>query len=450
MRFSRLYACVLGCIVSALVFAGAAAAATNAVVRGGTVLDFQGSVRTGLEHSPRLKRSSIEVGIRRLGQADMKWDYVPSVFVNVSYLVTRPASADSPMSISASTGPYDPIKPYFTIQAAEEFTRIAVLVHLQEMAEGIHEIGKIFLQLDAAERGMAVQDEVVRLAEQNRTMWEKMKGSAGDSLIDRQIAEKELEESQIVRERLRMASSALSENLLTFLGVSPGSQVTIVASNAIEQVIGRFEPAKATLLEARDHSTEIQVQEIQKKLQELSILAAYAKYIPSPVISLRTADPLDSSSNDSGLYLAVGLDIHVWDGFDRRRDVRRQKEILRQFELDYDKAANALSTTWKSAQDSHRIASLDLKASEAQLEIARLRAERDRISHESATLPVHQLQEGRLRHLQARQYAIAKALDCNLSILYLRHLSGNLRDSYVDSRALSAELLEGRTAGSDR
>lgn len=424
-----------------------AAADTNAGPDAASkALTYDECVRLGLQQSPMLKKSAIEVDIRRLTESDMKWDYLPSVYINTSYYVTKPDYTTSDYDTSFSTGPYDLIQPYFGIRAAKEFTRIAVLAHLQTIAEGLHEIGKIFLQVDAAEQTLAVQDDIIRLAGQNKAQSEALADSPNNTALDRQITARELEEARIEKERLLAVKSAITDRLLALIGASARDGAIIATSNAYAQVVGSFVPEQATLQIVSAHSTELQIREIQKRLQDLNISAAYAKYIPSPVISMRTADPLQNTS-DNNFYLTVGINFQIWDGLDRSRNVTRQKNVLRQMEMDFENASQNLKQTWVSASNQCRIALLDFKLAAAQEEINRLKKEQNRISHESGTLPAYMLRENQAKHLVTRKLKIARKLDYDLSILYMRHLSGNLRDSYIDQKDFSVELREGSRKG---
>jgi outer membrane protein TolC len=409
-------------------------------------MNFAECVRVGLQQSSVLKKSAIEIDVRRLAESDMKWDYAPSIYINTSYYVTKPDYASGSYDLSLTTGPYDFIQPYFGVRAARGFTRIAVLTHLQAIADGLHEIGKIFFRMEAADQTLAVQDDVIRLAEQNEAQSEALKDSPDSRAMDRQIAASELAAARTERERLLAVKSAIRDRLFYLIGNPLRTDTSIVTSNTYGQVIGAFAPERVTLRDASEHSTELQIRDIEKKLQDLNIHAAYAKYIPSPFASLRTADPLQSGADD-GLYLTVGVNFQIWDGLDRRRNVTRQKNVLRQIEMDFENAEQTLKQTWSSASNQYRIASLDLKVAEAQEEIARLKKEQHRIGHESGTLPAFLLRENLARHLAARKAKIAKTLDYNLSVLYMRHLSGDLQESYVDQKAFSVELREGTKKG---
>ncbi|MDD4871428.1 MAG: TolC family protein [Kiritimatiellae bacterium] len=403
------------------------------------VLDFNACIQAGLKHSPLLKRSSIEINIRRLNESDMRWDYIPSVFINTSYLITSPDYVNDRATFSFSTGPYDFIQPYFAIRAAKEFTRIAVLVHLQTIAEGLYESGKVFLRLDFADQALTIQDEIIRLTEQNIDVNEAMKGLANYSPIDKQIAEKELEEARIEKEKLIVLKTSLTESLLSLMGLPLDSKINIITTNASNQVIDRFDPRNITLSQAKEHSVALEISTIKKKLQELNIRAAYAKYIPSPVLSIITADPLYNNT-DTGSYLVLGINLLAWDGFDRRRNVTRQKDVLKQYDLDYDMEEQKFIIAWKVAQNQNNLASLDLKAAETIQEITKLKTEQIKIKHESGALPIGMLQENRRGYLLAQKNRISKNLDYYLSILYVRHLSGELRDSFINPKSFSVEL----------
>ena len=94
-------------------------------------------------------------------------------------------------------------------------------------------------------------------------------------------------------------------------------------------MLGSFDPATATLEQAKNRSYELKVLEIHKQLQTYNIRLAIAKVFPTILFTTQTPDPL-SVNTGYGLYVGFGLEIPVWDGFKRIRNISRQKAVLKQ------------------------------------------------------------------------------------------------------------------------
>ena len=94
-------------------------------------------------------------------------------------------------------------------------------------------------------------------------------------------------------------------------------------------MLGSFDPATASLEQAKDRSYELKAIELHKQLQDYNIRLAKSKVLPTFVFTTQTPSPLNVTSG-SGLYVGLGLQIPVWDGFKRIRNVSRQKAVLKQ------------------------------------------------------------------------------------------------------------------------
>ena len=119
--------------------------------------------------------------------------------------------------------------------------------------------------------------------------------------------------------------------LKNFLGLKSTQDFTPDFRDSRRQVLGSFDPATATPDKAKDRSYELKTIELYKQLQNYNIRLAKAKVLPTFVFNTQTPSPLNVT-NGSGLYVGLGLQIPVWDGFKRIRDVSRQKATLRQIE----------------------------------------------------------------------------------------------------------------------
>ena len=95
-------------------------------------------------------------------------------------------------------------------------------------------------------------------------------------------------------------------------------------------------------------------------MQEYNITVAKTRVYPSILLSASTPNPLYSTT--TGIYVGVGLDIPVWDGLKRIRDVGRQKTILRQLDVEKDAKEGDLGDQWNAAEENLKKAAADLEA----------------------------------------------------------------------------------------
>jgi len=161
---------------------------------------------------------------------------------------------------------------------------------------------------------------------------------------------------------------------------------------------------------------------------------AKARIFPSLLLTTQTPDPL-SVTNARGLYLGVGLEVPVWDGFKRVRDVSRQKAVLKQFSADKDLKENDLTDKWSTIQEELRSAAANLKLAQSQEELTQLKERQSEIRYQSGAEPLPTWLAARRAILETQKSAAARGLEYDELVLNLRHFSGDLGNSYVDQNS---------------
>ena len=159
------------------------------------------------------------------------------------------------------------------------------------------------------------------------------------------MATQELELAKNEQERLELTRKRTLTNLKTFLGLKPEQPVEFDLRDARRQVLGSFDPAAATLEQAKARSFELKILELKKELQGYNVTLAKTKVLPDLLFTTQTPDPL-SVTSARGLYVGLGLQVPVWDGLKRIRNISRQKAILKQVGADKDVKEIDLTDKW--------------------------------------------------------------------------------------------------------
>lgn len=398
-------------------------------------VNYDRAVRLALRRSPYFTQSSLEIEIKRLDESDSKFSLIPSVNFRTQYYVTRPeSSSNRPYSLSFTSHDYNPFESYFTLQARKVFTQISILTHVQVINEGIQKLGRMFLEMDALKQAAARQEDLVDLAQKNLDYFQnRVRIGAGTSLEVR-VAAQELAGAKAERERIASSQKRLQERMKVFIGMKPEQTLEIDCKDARRQVMGGFDPAAATLEQARNRSQEIKIAELKKELQSYNIILAKAKLLPSLFAGAITPDPLNAVQSRE-MFVYIGLDVPVWDGFKRLRNISRQKTILRQFDVDTDIKTSDLAGKWFDALENLRSADVARNSALAQEELARLKERQGEIRYRSGGEPLAVYLEGRKSLVEAQRNTFLKTMDYDLAVLGLRHLSGDLGASYVDANS---------------
>ena len=134
-------------------------------------------------------------------------------------------------------------------------------------------------------------------------------------------------------------------------------------------------------------SYELKGLELQKELQTYHIRLAKSKVLPTIVFNTQTPSPL-SVSNGQGLYVGFGLEIPVWDGFKRIRNVSRQKAVLKQLEAHKAEKENSIEDKWFNTLELIQEAGVTLKNAQTMENLARLKAQQNEVRYQSGEAPL--------------------------------------------------------------
>jgi outer membrane protein TolC len=405
-------------------------------VRGGEAVNgpvnFDRAVRLALVRSPYFTKSSLEIEVKRLDEKDSKFDLIPPVTFRTQYYVDQPTDVRGrPYTLNFISSNYNPVESYFSLQAKKLLTQISVLAHMQVISVGIQKLGKMFLEMEALKQAAARQEDLIDLARQNLTFFQNRLHLGTVTSLEIKIAEQELSGAQAEKEHIAYSQNRLQENIKAFIGLKASQPLNLDYKDARRQVIGAFDPGAANLEQAKAHSYELKISALKKQLQNYNILLAKAKLLPSFFVSAQSPDPLTSTSR--GLFFAVGLEVPVWDGFKRLRNISRQKTILRQFEAETNEKGIDLTDKWQEAQENVRAATVSRKSAQALEELARLKERQGEIRYHSGGQPLTVYLDARKGLVGAQKNTFLKTMDYDLAVIKLRQLSGDLDASYVDA-----------------
>jgi outer membrane protein TolC len=397
-------------------------------------VDFDSCVQLALRQSPFFTKSTLEIEIRRLDEADSKADIFPSFTVSTRYYVSQPKNpfVTDPLdySFALSTGEYNPIFAYLSLKAKRIITRIATMAHLKVIATGLKRLGKAFLELEAAERLARLQGTAANLAQENLRYFRERQKLGEITPMEVQIASQEKEVAAAEQENLVASQGKLKEAIRDFLALKPGQPLHLELSQARRQVLGDFDPAKANKEKAEERDFEVRVEKLKKELQSWNVTLAKMKFLPSLNFTLQTPDPL-SQTNTRGTFFSVGLSFPLYDGFKRVRNITRQKTILKQLTSEVDVKASKFTQEWRKAEEDLRIAVTALRVAQAQEKLAHLKERQGETLYQSGEKDFSVFMAARQARVKVQMEVVKTALDYDLAALELQYLTGDLVTRYV-------------------
>jgi outer membrane protein TolC len=402
----------------------------------GTQLTFEEAVKIALTQSPAFAKSSLEIDIRRMDETDSRYGMVPPLTFRTIYYLNRPSHTGSnqPYSLSFVTDPYNPLGTYFTLQAQKLVTQVAVLTHLQAISKGLERLGGFYLELDALQKLDACQRELIQVFRENLTFAENRMSIGTGTSLEVKVARQQLELALGEREGIALSMQRALVGLKNFLGLQSTQDFTPNFRDSKRQVMGSFDPATTTLEQAKSRSYELKSLELYKQLQTYNILLAKSKVLPTVLFNTQTHDPL-SVSTGSGLYVGVGLEIPVWDGFKRIRNVSRQKAVLKQIGAEKMVKESGLEDKWFGNLSMIQEKGVALKESQTLENLARLKAQQNDVRYQSGEEPLTVVLGSRKEVLTIQRTTLRRGLEYDKAVLQLRENSGDLGYSYVDANS---------------
>ncbi|MBP7828821.1 MAG: TolC family protein [Kiritimatiellae bacterium] len=382
-------------------------------------LAFRDGVAQALAHSPYLEAGGIEVSMRELDEADARSEYVPRFSLRTRYYVDPPAGSDERLYLSFAVDPYNPVEAHLSLRAQKLLTRLAVLAHLQTIADGLRRVGAGWLEVEALGRLEGLESELLSLAEAGVATASNRVAAGTRPEPEWRAAEREVEIRRLQLDHTRRTRAEVLEGLAALIGWPEDRAFSVEAASAAAQVLGDPPDPGAAWETVRDRSIESEARDLQRQLQELRILAARAAYIPDLWLGVSTPDPL-SGADDGDFYFSVGVDIPIWDGWKRAREIARQKAALLQQDRSGRLEVLDLRARWRAAESACRATELDWLAAQAAAEKAD-QAERQAAAGDAA-------RRARAEWLDAERRALRAELIYHKACLERDALSGALLD----------------------
>jgi len=402
----------------------------------GSPLTFEEAVKIAITQSPYFTKSSLDIDITRLDETDSRYAMIPPLTFTTYYYVNRPsgASQGKPYSLSFTTLPYNPLGAYFTLQAQKLATKATILSHLRVISSGLSSLGSCYLTLDAMHKQAGIQKDLIKVAQENLTYAENRVAIGTGTSLEVKMAQQQLQLARGEQEGIALAIKGTLSSLRNLLGWPSNQDITPAFYDSRRQVLGSFNPATVTLEQAKTSSYELKVYDIYKQLQQYNISLAIAKSLPTIVFNTQTPNPL-SVSTGYGLYVGLGLEIPVWDGFTRIRNVSRQKALLKQIGAKKGEKENTLEDKWIFNLEKIQEKSVVLKNGQSLEELARLKSHQQEVRYHSGEVPLAVFLESRIEVLRAQKETLRGGLEYDQAVLQFRELSGDLGNTYVDASA---------------
>jgi outer membrane protein TolC len=400
-------------------------------------LDFDTCARLAIRQSPYLIRSELELKLRRLDEIDSKTDFIPSFNLRTRYYLNNPPGGTNtaPYYIDFSSDPYNPMESFFSFQARKVLTKIAILSHLQVIADGLQRLGLSFLQLDAIRQTAQAQTELIRLAEKNLTYNQERQKIGETTALDAKVASQELEIAKLDYKKTLDGQKRIKENIRKYIAWPENQELSLDLPTSRNQILGNFEAQPDAAETIAPSTIGYKIRALNRELQKYNIKLARARLLPTFNLGVQTPDPLSGVQNKN-FYTFVTAFVPLWDGFKRVRNITRQKTVLKQLDADENEKESDFKDKWRESLENLTDLTTQLKMSQSQLELAMLKGRQAEVRYQKLGEPIAVSLGEEKGIIEVRKHIIMQTLEYDQAKLALRHLANNLVFQYVNENSL--------------
>jgi outer membrane protein TolC len=292
------------------------------------------------------------------------------------------------------------------------------------MAEAVGEMAKAFYKIDVLKKQIRLRKQMVALR-QNKVAYGKSRlEQGGVDEIQVKLWTNSARATQISLKTLEADLQTETLRLKALMGYHPDYYLPLDTRNAVDQVLGGFNGRMITFSDIQAGSFHLRIAAKKEQLQSLKTEGTYAAILPRPVLLFQSASGLANVA--SGLYLAIGFNHTLWDGFRRIRDIKRQKMEMRSLNLERHELSKDLYNKYRQIMALLDIAGERESFEQEQDKLVEQNEERAASRYKSGIVPFEDYMDARIEKADADINAIRAYNDRVGALIDLATLAGGL------------------------
>ncbi|MFH0782113.1 MAG: TolC family protein [Pseudomonadota bacterium] len=386
------------------------------------IKDFKTCALVSLKNIPEFQRSKMEIDIRRLDEEDSRWSYLPTLQLSSRYYVSQDEA-----TISFQVANFRPWEPYFTLEARILITQIVMLKHVQATAQSLKKLADSFLQLIALSQIDTHYKQIAELYQQQLRYVENRQESGMVTPLEVEVAKRTIALVTAERQGNSQKRQALLNGLCIAMNLPDPKIFELDDSLVLKQIIGSEGLMALQDLSPPENPINRQIMIKKQILQGKQILLAYSKFMPDFSFGVRSPDVLNVSVDaDKDYFFYIGMDLTLWDGNKRSRDITRQEMLLRQMQYEKKELENNDSVEWLQATQQYSYAKSEYALSQSVENLNRSQLEKKQFDYDSGRIQLPDLLNHQISMHRDKINFVQKELAFNRAGLQLRYLSGQL------------------------
>ncbi len=408
------------------------------------VFSFEDCVFLTIQQSPALVNSAVNIEIKRLAQTDAVWKYLPEPHMSftVSNNLTRynMDNKDTPSDYGQTrmrVGFYaafpNPMATYFEHKVQTAMVNLAISTHRKAVGKAISKIGEAYLQLQAQQKIVEAQKELLPLGKELVDYWKKVESVDGRQGVSLNLAIQHQRELELKLEQTRMREVIQRTQLKILAGVEPQQRLEVDTKSA-DTVLAGFDGRKLTWEERWPATEDELLLRGQITLGDYNIMVAWAQYMPTMSIALNESPPAGQYQPTSGTddtFLHLTFDFPLIDWGRRYRGVQTARMVKAQAFHDLARKRSDYSNKWLQDEQHVALSETELKLAKTRLDTANMQYKEAQISFNEGIVQLPDLATKHEEVVQARIAYINAELDYKLAQLEWMELSNSLAQRFL-------------------
>ncbi|MFT3958429.1 MAG: TolC family protein [Desulfovibrio sp.] len=408
------------------------------------VFSFEDCVFLTIQQSPALVNSAVNIEIKRLAQTDAVWKYLPEPHMNftVSNNLTRynMDNKDTPSDYGQTrfrVGFYaafpNPMATYFEHKVQTAMVNLAISTHRKAVGKAISKIGEAYLQLQAQQKIVEAQKELLPLGKELVDYWKKVEAVDGRQGVSLNMAIQHQRELELKLEQTKMREIMQRTQLKILAGVEPQQRLEVDTKSA-DSVLAGFDGHKLTWEERWPATEDDLLLRGQVTLGDYNIMVAWAQYMPTMSIAVNNSPPSGqyqpaNGSEDTFLHLTFDFPLIDWGR--RYRGVQTARMGKAQAFHELARKRTDYSNKWLQSEQRVALAETELKLAKTRLDTASMQYKEAQISFHEGIAQLPDMASKQEDMVQARIAYINAELDYKLAQLEWMDLSNSLAQRFL-------------------
>jgi len=411
----------------------AASSVTAAKPRNYGYFDFPTCVSYALVHSDAFIKSRLDIQIRSADLKDAHGELFPTLQLLTRYYFNRAGqSTDDPywqppknrFMVQVFMQNWNPLLALLKIQSGGVLVDIAKTSHMDRMAEDVASMAKLFHRIQVLEKSIQTGKQLVAL-NRNKVNYGKSKDQQGTvDPIGLQVWMTTLKSQELKVRDLERELQEKIGSLKVLMSYNPDMGLPLDTRDAVNQILRGFDGRFVTFADVQGSNLKLKIMAKREQVQSQRVTGSYVALLPRPVVVFEQIE--NQVDRSSGMNFAVGLDYTLWDGFLRVRDIKRQKMIARQLNIDRRQFSERLYVTFNQLRGTLDVSGEREALAREQAKLAELSEERAFLQYKAGTIGYDYYMDRRIDTVQTQLNALAVVQERVAALIDLATMAGGL------------------------